>query len=252
MEATHKSKLFKCEECFMAYSSKYALKRHSDRCHNENATRYTCSEEGCTYYSYRGEDLINHEKRHMNPTFKTRKNSNSTPLPKPQDNLPSCSTFTQDDLDHAFSAQLLNPNFSASFPTVDESFFQDPTIVSIKKTSEVPDFKTPELKETSPQPEPYQPITSNISSPEDLVDTSGTIYEPGLCLFATKNGRLQVKKNALKPGMKCIVNDNFELISEEMMEYKDLTKNDSSNTTQASFNIQITSPDNNINGCATQ
>ena len=46
-------------------------------------------------------------------------------------------------------------------------------------------------------------------------------------LFATKEGKLTVKKTALKPGQRCIVNDNYELISDDVEEYKDLDKKNS-------------------------
>ena len=159
------------------------------------------------------------------------------------------STFNQQDLDFA-SQYFIPPQVPKDFPTLDEQFFQEPRITSITKVSETPQLE-PASKE---EQELYVPVCSNISMPdEDLIDTSGTVYEAGLCLFASKNGRLQVKKTTLKPGQKCIVNDNYELISEDMEEYNDLIKNsDSSNTNKASFSITIASPGNNVNGCNTQ
>ena len=248
MEAPPQKKLYKCDECFMAYSSKYALKRHADRAHNEDATRYSCCEEGCDYYSYRAEDLLNHEKRHQKPEFKTRKITSSTPKkPEPviEPQFPLSNTFNQQDLDFA-SQFLMPPQMSTEFPTVNQECFTGPQIVSVTKTSDVPP--------TELEPKPYVPSCSDISDPEEeLYDTSGTVYEAGLCLFATKSGRLQVKKNALKPGLKCIVNENYELISEDMAEYKELTKvPDSPNPNTASFNITITNPGNTVNDCNTQ
>ena len=48
-----------------------------DRFHTESKATYNCSFESngtaCPFYCYRPEDLLAHEKRHQDPTFKTRK-----------------------------------------------------------------------------------------------------------------------------------------------------------------------------------
>ena len=211
-------KFFNCTDCNKIFTTKFAANRHYIRSHTDKASVYACSIEDCPFTCYRPSDLLDHEKRHDNPAFKTRKMSHPTSSQQETKMTTEIqgtgsNNFTQNELVQALTNQLAAiPNIPDTpatstdnmFNTINPSFFDTQTSLSLPDACVI-------------TPQYYNPVCSNITTPdieleenkienkkddleitkEDLErkDNSGTIYSPGLSMIADKAGILTVSKN---------------------------------------------------------
>ena len=258
MAQTDKSKFYACDLCNKAFSSKYAMNRHRSCSHLETATKFTCAFEDCTYSCYRPEDLLMHEKRHSDPTFKTRKqktnrNNNSTTAMQTTDSSDQNVGYSHQEFVQALQQQLSETNQDA-YSTIDFSYFQeDPQVITTLNPE-----PTSSSVATIPDQNIYQPPVSNITTPEashDETPSAGPVYHPGLHIYADQDGNLKTDPNYLVPGMKYVCSNTFELFGEDTEQYKTMTKGEKTEEpalTSFTVNIMKNPGKNNVNECNTQ
>ena len=250
-----KPKFYACDTCNKAFSSKYTMNRHRNTAHLGIATKFTCGYANCTYSCHRPEDLLMHERRHMDPNFKTKQkntqiNNNLTTQVQNQTESNSDVGYSHQEFVAALQQQQL-PEPDA-YSTIDFSILQEntePQVITTLAPSAIPTTST--TASTTIDQDLYQPLVSDISNDS----SSETLkYQPGLHIYADDQGTLKTDPNFLVPGMKYICSDKYELFSETSKEYKTMTKADDNDPTLASFNVTISKNPgkNDVNQCKSQ
>ena len=220
-----------------------------DRFHTESKATYNCSFESngtaCPFYCYRPEDLLAHEKRHQDPTFKTRKrplnNSSfpSTSQAKIQQIEPE---YTKNELVEALKQQLSAVPMESTTSSLNLGLDLSDTVQFLPPTSSEPTPLPDATVVVQHENQDTQPQYSNISSANTSPTADNlnnlpqmTLYHKGLCMCADKNGILNIRSENLIPGKKYVCNDNYEL--EDLKDDTEVATTQTDTQAPASFTV---------------